>query len=244
MDLKKTKKWVAFFLTISLIFGSQSIGVASDVRENEETAEETVADTTIETEPETVADTTAETEPETAADFSLVETTDDTVSEQEETQTEPLPTDPGQLHIGQKKEGEALSDSEQEEPAYDQPVSLEPSASVILYVKDCPDPTPEDEKEGTLVWKVLRGQKDAAEDAEPQENRGKRPGENKASRTGRRHASPYSSGGSVSVQLKKPAGKKQEGSLKVPLQEWQEEPPEPTIVVRDRPEKKKTNTRK
>ncbi len=91
---------------------------------------------------------------------------------------------------------------------------------------------------------IRRRQKDAAEDAEPQENRGKRPGENKASRTGRRHASPYSSGGSVSVQLKKPAGKKQEGSLKVPLQEWQEEPPEPTIVVRDRPEKKKTNTRK
>lgn len=91
---------------------------------------------------------------------------------------------------------------------------------------------------------IHRRQKDAREDAEPQESRGKRTGENQAPRTGRRRASPYSAGGSVSVQLKKPAGKKQEGSLKLPLQEWQEEQPEPTIVVRDRPAKKRTDPRR
>lgn len=60
----------------------------------------------------------------------------------------------------------------------------------------------------------------------------------------RKRAAPYPSGENVFVQLEKPSEKNREGGLSVPLQEWQEEPPEPTIVVRDRPGRRKTGGRK
>ena len=70
-----------------------------------------------------------------------------------------------ELHIGQIKKGETipdwedLSDPDDPEFVYDQPISFTSTDSLLLFVNYGIDGIPENVENGTLCWSILRGEK-------------------------------------------------------------------------------------
>lgn len=139
--LQNEKKWLASVLALTIALGDcggmtvlateDTVATKSAVSENNMAAENITSE---DTPPLSDIDTTSET-PET-----------DQVSE--------LPA----LHIGQIPEGEKLPGADDDDFAYDLPVSFETTDSLILFPNYAIE-VPEAEETGTLEWSILRGEK-------------------------------------------------------------------------------------
>lgn len=139
--LQNGKKWLASVLALTIALGDcggmtvlateDTVATKSAVSENNMAAENIISE---DTPPLSDIDTTSET-PET-----------DQVPE--------LPA----LHIGQIPEGEKLPGADDDDFAYDLPVSFETTDSLILFPNYAIE-VPEAEETGTLEWSILRGEK-------------------------------------------------------------------------------------
>lgn len=156
--MQMIKRWFAFILTISLVCSNCS-GIT--VYAQEETAD-TEASVSENNEDNSVADNNGDNpiadnneENPSADNNSEKPVTDELKEGDSETDPKKLPS----LHIGQLREGEAFPDSEDTKFVYDIPVSFELSDDVILFTNYSLLTLPEEEN-GTLVWSILRGEKE------------------------------------------------------------------------------------
>lgn len=80
-------------------------------------------------------------------------------TENTETDPEPATVELPALHIGQIKEGEELPSPKDPDFVYDLPVSFETADRLVLFANYSIDMTPEDQKNKTVNWSILRGKK-------------------------------------------------------------------------------------